>query len=270
MKISNIISRKNRILLRELVITDFKLRYQGSALGYLWSVLKPLFLFVILYIVFDKFLRLGRDIEHFPVYLLLGIVLWGFFTEATTNGLQSIISRGDLIRKINFPKYIIVISGTISALINLCINLLVVFVFILFNGVNVTPEVFLIIPLIIELYMFSLAIAFFLAAMNVKLRDIGYLWEIFLQAAFYATPILYPLAMIIAQSKIAAKIIMFNPVAQIIQDARYVLVTHDSITIYQLFGISYQILVPYIIVIISVIVAALYFKNNSKNFAENI
>ena len=71
MKLSNIISRKNRILLRELVVTDFKLRYQGSALGYAWSVLKPLFLFVILYVVFEKFLRLGRDIEHFPVYLLL-------------------------------------------------------------------------------------------------------------------------------------------------------------------------------------------------------
>ena len=83
MKLSNIFSRRNRILLRELVVTDFKLRYQGSALGVLWSVLKPLFLFAILYIVFDQFLRLGRDIEHFPVYLLLGIVVWSFFTEAT-------------------------------------------------------------------------------------------------------------------------------------------------------------------------------------------
>ena len=110
MKLSNIFSRKNRILLRELVVTDFKLRYQGSALGYAWSVLKTLFLFAILYIVFEKFLRLGRDIENFPIYLLLGIVLWTFFAEATNLGLQSIISRGDLIRKINFPKYIIVVS----------------------------------------------------------------------------------------------------------------------------------------------------------------
>ena len=107
MKVASVWNRRNKILLRELVVTDFKLRYQGSVLGYLWSILKPIFLFIILYIVFDKFLRLGRDIEHFPVYLLVGIVLWNFFTEATVQGLQSIVSRGDLIRKINFPKFII-------------------------------------------------------------------------------------------------------------------------------------------------------------------
>src|SRR3990167_4499788 len=106
MKISNIFSRRNRILLRELVVTDFKLRYQGSALGYLWSLLKPLLLFAILYVIFVEFLRFGSDVEHFPLYLLLGIVLWGFFTEATNQGIQAIVSRGDLIRKINFPKYI--------------------------------------------------------------------------------------------------------------------------------------------------------------------
>ena len=103
-KLKNIFSRRNKILLRELVVTDFKLRYQGSVLGYLWSVLRPLFLFAILYVVFEKFLRMGRDIEHFGVYLLLGIVLWTFFTEATNMGLQAIINRGDLIRKINFPN----------------------------------------------------------------------------------------------------------------------------------------------------------------------
>lgn len=269
MKLSNIFSRKNRILLRELVVTDFKLRYQGSALGYAWSVLKPLFLFAILYVVFDRFLQLGRDVEHFPVYLLLGIVLWQFFTEATNNGLQAIITRGDLIRKINFPKYIIIISGTISSLINLTINLVVVFLFIVINQVTLSWEALLIIPLVIELYVFSLGIAFFLSALNVKLRDVGYLWEIFLQAAFYATPILFPLSMVIAQSELAAKIMLFNPVAQIIQDARYVLVTHDSVTAYQLIGGLYAF-IPFVIVVVVVIVAALYFKKHSRTFAENI
>lgn len=270
MKLSNIFSKRNRVLLRELVVTDFKLRYQGSALGYLWSILKPLFLFAILYIVFDQFLRLGRDIEHFAVYLLLGIVLWTFFTEATNNGLQSIISRGDLIRKINFPKYIIVISGTISSLINLGINMAVVAVFMVLQGVTVSWELLLITPLIIELYIFALAIAFFLAALNVKFRDAGYLWEIFLQAAFYATPILYPLAMVMSQSMVAAQLIMLNPVAQIIQDARYVTVTHDSITIYELFSQWYIIAIPFVIVVLSIFIAGFYFKRNSKQFAENI
>ncbi|HEU5121473.1 MAG TPA: ABC transporter permease [Candidatus Saccharimonadales bacterium] len=269
MKISTAFNRHNRILLRELVITDFKLRYQGSVLGYAWSLLKPLFLFVILYVVFDQFLRFGRDIEHFPVYLLLGVVLWGFFTEATTNGLQSIVARGDLIRKINFPKFIIVISGTISSLINLIINMGVVGIFIVINGVDVSWQAFWVIPLILELYLLSLAIAFFLAAVNVKLRDIGYLWEIFLQAAFYATPILYPLSMVIERSELAARIMMLNPVAQIIQDIRYVLVTPQSVRLYDLVH-DWKVAIPFSIIIALAITASIFFKRNSKYFAEQI
>ena len=269
MKISNIISRRNRILLRELVITDFKLRYQGSVLGYAWSVLKPLFLFAILFVVFDRFLRLGRDIENFPIYLLLGIVLWTFFAEATNLGLQSIISRGDLIRKINFPKYIIVVSGTVSSLINLLLNLLVVFIFTLFSSIHLSWETLLLIPLIIELYVFALAIAFFLAALNVKLRDVGYLWEIFMQAAFYATPVLYPLQMVYAQHEVIARILLINPVAQIIQDARYVVVTHDSLTVWNLFH-DWKIILPFTVIGISLVLAVVYFKRNSKHFAEDI
>lgn len=223
MKLANILSRKNRTLLRELVVTDFKLRYQGSILGYAWSVLKPLFLFAILYLVFDRFLGLGRTIDHFPVYLLTGVVLWSFFAESTNLGLQSIINRGDLIRKINFPKYIIVISGTVSSLINLAFNLAIVLVFVFINGVELTWSALLIFPLIAELYIFALGLAFLLAALNVKFRDTGYLWEIFMQAAFYATPILYPLQMVFSQWPEAAKILMFNPVAQVIQDVREVL-----------------------------------------------
>lgn len=262
-------SRKNRILLRELVITDFKLRYQGSALGYAWSVLKPLFLFIILYIVFEKFLRLGRDIEHFPVYLLLGIVLWQFFTEATAQGLQSIVSRGDLIRKINFPKYIIVISGTVSALINLIINMGVVLIFCIINGVELRTEAILLIPLLLELYVFALAIAFFLAALNTKYRDSGYLWEIFLQAAFYATPVLYPLQTVVSTMPEAARWLMLSPVAQIVQDIRYVLVTKQTITLHALVD-GWRVGIPYVIIFVMLIAATYYFKKTQKYFAELI
>jgi ABC-2 type transport system permease protein len=270
MKLSNIFSRRNRILLRELVITDFKLRYQGSVLGVLWSVLKPLFLFAILYVVFDRFLKLGRDIEHFPVYLLLGIVLWSFFTEATIQGLQSIVSRGDLIRKINFPKYIIVVSSTVSAFINLGINLLVVFVFMLLNGVDLQWHAFLAFPLILELYVLALAIAFLLSSINVKLRDVGYLWEILLQAAFYATPIIYPLQMVVLQSEWAARLLLLNPVAQIIQDMRYVLVTEQTLTLWNFVEKGWNHVIPFVIILIISVLAAIYFKKNSKKFAEQL
>lgn len=269
MKISNVFSRKNRILLAELVRTDFKLRYQASTLGYVWSILNPLLLFAILYTVFDRFLGVGRGIEHFPVYLLTGIVLWRFFTEATNNGLKAIIARGNLIRKINFPKYIVVISGTISSLINLSLNLVVVMIFIIINGVELTPSALLVIPLIIELYVFALAIAFFLSAVNVKFRDIGYLWDVFLQAGFYATPIIYPLSLIATGREHIATFLLFNPVAQVIQDIRYFLITTDSMTLSHL-GSPWLRLVPLTVILLVLLLAAWYFKKSSKRFAEDI
>src|SRR5690606_22309011 len=123
------VSKQNRALLSELVRTDFKLRYQGSLLGYVWSLLKPLLLFCILYIVFVYFLKIGKDIPHFPVYLLIGIVFWNFFTEMTTQSLGSVVGRGDLIRKIRIPRWMIVFSSSISATINVLLSLIVVFVF---------------------------------------------------------------------------------------------------------------------------------------------
>lgn len=256
--------------MRELVITDFKLRYQGSVLGYLWSLLKPLLLFAILYVVFVHFLRFGADVEHFPVYLLLGIVLWSFFTEASQQGMQAIVSRGDLIRKINFPKYIIVISGTVSALINLLLNLLVVFIFIVLNGVDLKWSLLWLPLIIMELYIFSLAIAFLLAALYVKYRDVSHIWEVFLQGAFYATPILYPISMVMAQSELAAKLLLLNPIAQIIQDARYSLVTHQTATVHSLIDNFWIAAIPFVIVILSIIYASWYFRKNQRYFAENV
>ena len=271
MKMSNILSRRNRILLRELVVTDFKLRYQGSVLGYLWSLLKPLMLFVIMYIVFVHFLKFGSNIEHFPVYLLLGIVMWTFFLEATSQGMEAIVARGDLIRKISFPKYVIVVSATLSALINFILNLIVVLVFILFNGVDLKWSA-LILPLnILELYIFALSVAFLLSALYVKYRDISHIWEVFLQGAFYATPILYPVSMVAAQSVFAAKfLLVVNPVAQTVQDARYNLITHQTETVWNYIDKPLVQLIPLAIVVVAVIIATWYFKKSQKYFAENV
>ena len=134
-------TKKNRALLAELVRTDFKLRYQGSVLGYGWSLLRPLLLFLILYIVFVQFLRIGATVPHFPVYLLLGIVIWNFFYEMTTQSLGSIVSRGDLIRKIRIPRWIIVLSSSISALINLLLNLVVVAGFMVVNHLGLSTSI---------------------------------------------------------------------------------------------------------------------------------
>lgn len=258
------------ILLRRLVIVDFKLRYQGSALGYLWSLLKPLMLFAILYVVFVHFLRFGADQPHFAVSLLLGIVLWNYFVEVTMGGLAAIVSQGDLLRKISFPRYVLVVAGSFSALINLALNLLVVVFFMALNGVDFRWMGLLAIFPIIELFMFSLALAFLLSALYVRFKDINYIWEVVLQAGFYATPILYPISMVVAISPVAAKALLLNPIAQIIQDTRALLIDPNTPTVNDLFDNPYARLIPISIVIIMVIFSSYYFKKRSKYFAEEV
>lgn len=258
------------ILLNQLVKTEFKLRYQGSVLGYVWSLLKPLLLFLILYLVFAHYLKVGEGVPHFPVYLLIGIVLWSYFIEITTGSIGAIVGKGDLIRKLNFPKYVIVLSGCASAFINLLLNSVVVGVFMLASGVDTGPQAIFIIPLILELTILALGIGFLLSALYVKYRDIVYIWEVVTQAAFYATPILYPIAMVTEQSQTAAKLLMLNPLAQIIQDIRYVLVTPQTDILSGFYRHSWVWLIPIGIVGIIIIFSSLYFKKRSPYFAEEV
>ena len=189
----NIFSKENRILLREMVKTDFKLRYQGSLIGHLWSILKPLMLFTIMYLVFVRFLKFDDGTPHYAVGLLLGMVTWNFFAEATNMGMLSIVSRGDLLRKLNFSKEIIVFSSVIGAAINYVINLLVVFIFALINGIHPSLGILVIFPIFIELTLLSMGIALILSTLFVRYRDIGPIWEVIMQAGMYATPIIYSL-----------------------------------------------------------------------------
>lgn len=264
----NIFSKKNIVLLKELVRTDFKLRYQNSTLGYLWSLLRPLFLFMILYVVFVKFLRLGGDIPNFPVYLLLGIVLWTFFIEITSQSISSIVGRGDLIRKIKIPRWIIIVSVSISALINLFLNLVIVGVFMVINGVPLMLSAIAFPVVLLELYLFSLGLSLWLSALYVKYRDVSYIWEITMQGLFYLTPILYPLSMI--SQPWMQKTLLLSPIAQSIQAARYLLISHETVTFEKVFGSQIMLLIPLTIVLIVLVSGVLYFRKESKYFAENI
>jgi ABC-2 type transport system permease protein len=267
-RIRAIFSKQNRALLSELVRTDFKLRYQGSVLGYLWSLLRPLLLFMILYLVFVKFLKIGSDVPNYPVYLLFGIVVWNFFVETTMQSLGSIVGRGDLIRKIRIPRWMIVLSTSLNAVINLLLNILVIAVFMILGHVPLTISALWLPLLFIEIYLFAFGVSLLLAALFVKYRDISYIWEVMLQAGFYATPVLYPLSRI---KNIPIKTIMlFNPLGQALQDARYCLVTKATEIPSQVFTKSWFEVVPFIVVIIFLVVGILYFKKESKFFAENI
>lgn len=262
--------RYSLILLRELVITDFKLRYQGSVLGYLWALLKPLFLFAILYVFFVEVLHIGKEIENWGIALLLGIVLWTFFSEVVGQGLKSIVSSGGIIRKINFPKYIIVVSTSLSAFINLAINLVVVGIFAAVSGATLDWSALLIFVFILEIYIFGLGIAFLLSAVNVKFRDVGYIWEIVSQALFYGSAIMFPLNRVVEMSHDVAILLVLNPLAQAIQDARYFSVTHGVDTAHTLTDNVWIIVAPFLITITVFIVGALYFRKRSPYFAEDV
>lgn len=257
--------RYSSILLKQLVKSDFKLRYQGSALGYLWSLLRPLAIFLILYIVFVRFLRFDYGVPHSSVYLLLGIVLWNFFTEVTSGGLGSIVGKADLLRKLNFPKYVVVLAVLFSALINLALTSIVIAVFMVADGVDITPNILLAIPLLLELLILALAFAFILSALFVKLRDMSHVWEVILQAGFYVAPIFYPVILVPAEY---AKWMLLNPIAQIVQDFRHVVVTSQTPTINDYWESGYIRLVPIAIVVAVAIASVYYFRKNSRRFAE--
>jgi ABC-2 type transport system permease protein len=261
-------TKQNRALVAELVRSDFKLRYQGSVLGYAWSLLRPLLIFVILYVVFVKFLKLGNGVPHYPVYLLLGIVVWNFFVEVTSQGLGSVVARGDLIRKVRIPRWIIVLSSSFSALINFGLNLIVIAVFMAVNHVGLTHDIVWLPLIFAEIYLFAVGLSFFLSAAFVKFRDLSYIWEVILQAGFYLTPIIYPLSRI--TNLTLQKLLFLNPMGQALQDARYVAVTRQTLVPSHVYHSHIYPIIPYVIVLLVFVGGTAYFKKESKYFAENI
>jgi ABC-2 type transport system permease protein len=188
----------------------------------------------------------------------------------TQQSLTSIVGRGDLIRKIRIPRWMIVFTTSLNALINLGLNLLVLFVFIVVNDVTPLATVFWLPLIIIEIYLFGLGVSFLLAALYVRFRDIQYIWELFIQAGFYVTPILYPLTQI--HNILYQKLIFMNPMAQAIQDARYSLVSHDNaiVTIWRVFSGEWHTYVPFLLVALVFVSGVTYFRRQQNSFAENL
>jgi ABC-2 type transport system permease protein len=257
------------VVLNELVKTDFKLRYQGSFLGIAWSVIKPLMLFGIMYMVFVRFLHFTDGTPQYPVVLLMGNCLWQFFSEATGTGLRSIVDRGDILRKIHFPNYVIVVSATCGALISLGINLVVILLFAILNGAQFTWRVLLLPFNLIELYIFALGCALLLSTIYVHFRDILHIWEVISQIVFYATPIIYPLSMVEHNYPIIAKLMLMSPIAQTFQDARHNLIDPNNVqTIWNEVSNPLICLIPYALSVVFLIFGVYIFRKYSRKFAE--
>lgn len=212
--------RKNYLYLTlVMAMTDFKIKYDSSALGYFWSLLKPLLMFGTLYIVFSVFVR--WNVENYKLYLLLGIILWNFLSEVTTNSMLLLESKASILKKVYFPRWIIVIASSLTSLLTLLLNTIVFFIFFLFSGAQFKASALLMIVYYFELYILVVGLALLLCSLFPKFRDVHHIWEVFVQLGFWATPIIYPISIV---PKKYHTLIFLNPVARIIQGCRQALI----------------------------------------------
>ncbi len=206
-------------LVLQFALKDFKIRYTHSTLGYAWSVLNPLVFFLIYYFVFTTFMRF--DVPNYPAFLLLGVALWTFFAEATTNGASSLLMRADLLTKTVVPRQIMVYAALMSAGLTFVINLCVLVIVL---GITGTPfyRTAICMPLLLfDLVLLTLGTALLLAPLYVRYRDVGYLWSIGLQIGFWLTPIIYLDLMVPERWR---WIVWVNPVGRVIGDSRRALI----------------------------------------------
>ena len=209
--------RRSWELLQLIAVTDFKKVYFGTALGYLWSLARPLMLFGVLLAVFTQIFRIGSEVPEYPVLLLFNIVLFGFFSEATNTAVQSIVGQEAIVRKTQFPRLVIPLAVVLTALFNLGLNLVVVFVFILAWGI--APEwSWLGFPLIVvALFVFTTAVSMIVSSLYPRFRDTAIIWGVLATVLFYGTPVLYPLEIV---PDTLRDVIGVNPLAPLFELAR--------------------------------------------------
>jgi ABC-2 type transport system permease protein len=196
-----------------LARTDFKLRYFGSVLGYVWSLMRPLLFFGVLYVVFTKVFRLGKGIPHYAVYLLTAIVLWNYFIEVTAGSVPSLVAREGMLRKVRFPRMVIPLAVSLTALFNLAMNFIAVFIFALANGVLPKLSWLEMIPIIGAYVVLATGVGMLLSALFVRYRDVQPIWEVLSQALFYLSPIIYTVAYLRALG--FQRVALLNPIAML-------------------------------------------------------
>jgi ABC-2 type transport system permease protein len=250
-----------------LAVTDFKLRFFGSALGYLWSLARPLLLFGTLYVVFTEIVRFGEGVKHYPVYLLSSIVLFTFLSETTSRGVTALVERENLIRKIRFPRLVIPLSVALHSLFNLGLNLVVVFVFVFASGITPTLD-WLQIPLLIGmLVFFTTGVAMLLSALYVRFRDVEPIWEVGLQLLFYGSPVIYVIDTMPASVR---ELAMCNPVAAVLTQWRHAVIDQTAPTAGTAIGGIEFLLIPTAIVAAIFALGLWVFTRETPRIAENL
>jgi ABC-2 type transport system permease protein len=252
-------------LVRELALSNFKLKYTGSVLGYLWSLFKPLMYFGVLYVIFVDFFRLRAP--DFPLQLFVAIVLFTFFSECTATALGSIAGNAHLIRKANFPLSALVVSNSVTALLTLAINLsLVVVVGTAFGRLHLGLHSLVTPLLLVELYLFSLGVGMILASAYVFYRDLGHAWEVFLQVLLYGCGVVFPISVVPVKY---LNFFFLNPLAQIIEDFRHALVTQTAAP-WTVNLVGPVFFVPLVLTMVVFAAGLLLFRRLAPLFAESL
>jgi ABC-2 type transport system permease protein len=220
-------SRRFLDLLWLMSVTEFKRVYFGTVLGYLWSLIRPLMLFAVLLAIFTQVFKVGSNLEFYPVMLLLGIVLYGFFQEATTIAVTSVVGQEGVVRKTQFPRLVIPLSVVITGAFNLGLNLIVVFVFVLAFGVDPTWTWLLFPFALAALFTLTAAVGMALSVLYVRFRDVAIIWTVVAQVLFYATPVLYPIGPGGLGGEKLERLLMINPLAVILEQIRHWVIEPD-------------------------------------------
>ena len=255
-------------LTMHLAAMEFKLRFFGSALGYLWQLVRPLLLFGVLYLVFTEFVRLNEGVPYFPAVLLSGIVLFTFFADSTSGSVTAVLDRENLVRKIEFPRLVVPCAVVTTAFFNLAANLLAVLVFILATGVDPRVEWLLAVPLIGALVVLALGVAMLLSAIYPRYRDVKPIWEVVVQVVFYGSPILYAIEVVPNES--FRQLIMLNPLASIIESWRHWIIDPSAPTAAQAIGGAELLLIPAAIVIGVFALGLWVFARQAPRLAEEL
>jgi ABC-type polysaccharide/polyol phosphate export permease len=206
-------------LFTTLTWTNFKMRYYGSVLGYVWSLLKPLAMFGVLYVVFTVVMK--QSAPHYKLFLLLGIIIWEFFVQGTSAGMNGFIGNYQMIRKVYLPRIILVMAAVSGAFIGFFFNLIVFLIFAFFDGIDWTPRMLWFLPLVVALYLLVMGIGLILSIVVVKVRDTLSLWEVVTQLGFWFTPVMYPMSNVPEKYRFYE---FLNPMSGVLEYSRYVLV----------------------------------------------
>jgi len=254
-------------LTRTLAVTDFKLRYFGSALGYVWSLARPLLFFGVIYVVFTHVVRLGSGVEHYAAYLLMSIVLWTFFAETTNLALRSLITRENLLRKIRFPRLVIPLSVSLTSFFNLALNLVVVVIFGVLSGVR--PQLgWLEIPVLVGLlFVLATGVGMLLSALYVRFRDLEPIWDVTLQVLFYSSPILFVAS---TYPDSVERYLAASPIATILTEMRRAFVDADAPGAAAVVGGRPWLLVPVGIIFGTFALGWWVFNHEAPRIAENL